>query len=232
MTERRGGARRGAADTAGTVRAPRRRRGRSILGLTLGLALMLPGAAAWAGAIEQMKAFSGSTRAASGEFTQRTLKSTGEVAESSRGRFSFARPGRFRWEVLAPYEQLMVADGKQVFFFDKDLDQVTVRKLDDGLGATPAAILFGTGDLSASFKLSEAGQRDGLDWLDAQPLSKDAGFERISIGLSGDEPRAMEVRDSFNRLTVFRFDQLLRNPVIDPQQFRFTPPAGAEVVQQ
>ena len=223
----------------GCARRMLRRRGvtRLLGGLALasGLGLATAGAPVWAatGAIEQMRAFTGSTRSASGEFTQRTLKASGEATDSSRGRFSFARPGRFRWEVQSPYEQLMVADGKQVFFFDKDLDQVTVRKLDDdALGSTPAAILFGTGDLAASFKLTEAGERDGLSWLDALPLSKEAGFERISIGLSGDEPRAMEVRDSFNRLTVFRFDRLQRNPTVDPQQFRFTPPPGAEVVRQ
>jgi len=187
---------------------------------------------AWAGAIEQMRAFTQGTASARGAFSQRTFKSGGQLAEASSGLFAFSRPGRFRWEVTRPYEQLMVADGRQVFFFDKDLNQVTVRKMDDALGATPAAILFGSSDLDRSFALAEDGERDGLSWLLARPRSTDAGFESIAIGLRGNLPQAMEVKDTFGRVTVFQFSDVERNPAVDAQQFRFVPPKGAEVVTQ
>lgn len=185
-----------------------------------------------AGAIEQLRDFSKATRSARGEFAQRTLKTSGQVTESTSGSFAFSKPGLFRWEVRKPFEQLMVADGDKIYFFDKDLNQVTVRKLSDALGATPAAILFGDSDLAETFTLTESGSRDGQDWIEARPKSKDAGFEMINIGLRAGKPEAMEVLDAFGRRTVFSFRQLESNPKIAPDQFKFSPPAGAEIVQQ
>ncbi len=192
----------------------------------------MAGQALAATSLEQMREFSRSARSARGEFTQRTLKSNGQVAEASSGLFAFARPGKFRWEVKRPFEQLMVADGEKVFFFDKDLNQVTVRKMGDALGATPAAILFGSADLDQSFVLKDQGERDGLSWLEARPKSREAGFESIGIGLREGLPVGMEVRDAFGRLTLFTFGKIERNAAIDAQEFRFVTPKGAEVVQQ
>lgn len=183
-------------------------------------------------AFEQLQRFVAETRSARGEFTQRTLRSAGQPPESASGSFAFARPGRFRWEVRKPFEQLMVADGERLYFFDRDLNQVTERKLAESLGASPAAILFGADDLERSFALSEAGERDGLAWLDAAPRSKDAGFERIAIGFRGGLPEAMEVLDAFGRTTRFAFRAIERNPSLDPEIFRFVAPRGADVIRQ
>ena len=188
--------------------------------------------AAQGAALAQLQRFVSDTRSARGEFSQRTLRSAGQPPETASGNFAFARPGRFRWEVLKPYEQLMVADGERLYFFDKDLNQVTERKLADSLGASPAAILFGANDLQRSFTLAEAGARDGLDWLDALPRSKDAGFERIAIGFRAGLPEAMEVLDAFGRTTRFVFRAIERNASIDPAAFRFSAPKGADVIRQ
>lgn len=186
-----------------------------------------------AGAIEQLQEFVRSTPSARGEFTQKTVKAGGQGAETTSGSFVFARPGRFRWEVRKPFEQLMVADGEQVWFYDKDLNQVTTRPLGDALGATPAAILFGTGDLETTFALKDLGEREGRQWLEARPKSREAGFDVIAIGLKGGLPEAMEVRDAFGRLTTFTFTGIERNPAgLDAQAFRFVVPKGAEVVRQ
>lgn len=185
-----------------------------------------------AGAIEQLQEFVRSTPSARGEFTQRTVKAGGQGAESTSGSFVFARPGRFRWEVRKPFEQLMVADGEQLYFLDKDLNQVTVRKLSGSLGASPAAILFGSNELERNFTLKDAGARDGLDWLDAAPRTKDAGFERIAIGFRAGLPEAMEVRDAFGRTTLFAFKGVERNPRVDPEAFKFVAPKGADVIRQ
>jgi outer membrane lipoprotein carrier protein len=185
-----------------------------------------------AGAIEQMRAFVSDTRSARGEFAQRTLKSNGALTDASSGAFSFSRPGRFRWEVLRPFEQLMVADGEQVWFWDKDLDQVTVRKVGDAMGASPATILFGDSDLDKTFTLEGLGEREGVLWLEARPRSTEVGFELITIGLRAGLPEAMEVRDAFGRTTQFAFRHLERNPKIDAAQYRFSVPKGAEVVRQ
>lgn len=188
--------------------------------------------AAGGAALEQLRRFVTETRSARGEFTQRTLRSAGQPPETASGIFAFARPGRFRWEVRKPFEQLMVADGERLFFFDRDLNQVTERRLADSLGASPAAILFGADDLERSFALAEAGERGGLAWLDAAPRSRDAGFERIAIGFRAGLPEAMEVLDAFGRTTRFAFRAIERNPALDAALFRFVAPSGADAIRQ
>ena len=200
--------------------------------MALAIAGALPSQARAQGAIAQLRRFVADTRSARGEFTQRTLKGAGQTAQTASGRFAFSRPGRFRWEVLKPFEQLMVADGERVHFYDRDLEQVTVRKLASSLGSSPAAILFGSNDLEKDFALSDAGPFDGLDWLDAKPRSGDAGFDHIRIGFREGLPEAMEVRDAFGRTTVFAFTAIERNPAVAPETFRFVPPKGADVIEE
>jgi outer membrane lipoprotein carrier protein len=189
--------------------------------------------AAPGGALAQLREFLQSTRSARGSFTQRTLRGPGGAAPTISGVFAFQRPGRLRWEVRKPYEQLLVADGEKLHFLDRDLNQVTVRRLADVGTASPAALLFGGGgDLERAFELREDGSRDGLDWVAATPRSRDAGFDRILVGLRAGLPDTMEVRDAFGRTSVFVFSGLERNPRLDPELFRFTAPRGADVVEQ
>jgi outer membrane lipoprotein carrier protein len=221
------------ARTAGGVSMARRRALGSIaVPVGLMLAGALPMRAHAQGAIEQLRRFVADTRSARGEFTQRTLKGAGQSAQTASGRFAFSRPGRFRWEVQKPFEQLMVADGERVHFYDRDLAQVTVRKLANSLGASPAAILFGSNDLEKDFALTDAGPFDGMDWLDARPRSGDAGFDQIRIGFRDGLPGAMEVRDAFGRTTVFSFTGIERNAAVPPETFRFVPPKGADVIEE
>lgn len=188
--------------------------------------------AASAAAIDQLRAFVSDTRAARGEFTQKQQRADGRAGETLSGRFAFQRPGRFRWDVARPYAQLMVADGERIWFHDPDLNQVSVRKLGDAIGGSPAAILFGSNDLERNFTLKEAGRREGLEWLDAVPRSREAGFERVSIGFREGLPEAMEIRDSFGQTTSVRFSGVERNPRLAADAFRFQPPKGADVVEQ
>jgi outer membrane lipoprotein carrier protein len=183
------------------------------------------------GAIEQLRGFVSDTRSASGAFTQQVVRTSGRPGETSSGNFAFTRPGKFRWAVQRPYEQLIVADGERLHFYDADLRQVTVRRMGDALAATPAALLFGTADLDASFVFSEMGERDGLAWLEAVPKSKESGFDRIQLGLRGGAPMAMEVRDAFNQVTRFTFRDVERNRPLDQNLFRFTPPPGVDVIR-
>lgn len=184
-----------------------------------------------AGAIEQLREFSTATKSATGEFQQSQVKRGGKT-EVTTGAFSFSRPGKFRWDIKKPYEQLMVADGEKAWFFDKDLNQVTVRKTGAAIGATPAAILFGSAQLDKDFELTEAASRQGLEWLDAIPKSKDAGFEKISIGFSGGMPAVLEIKDSFGQLVTVTLRNMQRNPALNDSTFKFVPPKGADVVEQ
>jgi outer membrane lipoprotein carrier protein len=197
-------------------------------------ALALTGTAC-ASALEQFKSFVAGTKAARGEFTQTQVRSkpaAGKAPPVSSGTFVFARPGKFIWTYQKPYAQVLQADGETLYIYDKDLNQVTTRKLGNALGSSPAAILFGSNDLEKNFTLAEAGARDGMEWLSATPKSKDTSFEQIGIGLKDGVPQAMELKDSFGQTSVLKFTSFQRNPPLGAQQFKFEVPKGADVVNQ
>jgi outer membrane lipoprotein carrier protein len=149
--------------------------------------------------------------------------------QDSRGSFAFLRPGRFRWTYVKP-QQVIVGDGERVWIHDADLNQVTVRRVARVLGATPAALLAGASDIANAFDLKEMGEKEGLEWLEARPREKEAGFESVRLGLSTSGVEAMELLDHFGQTTVLRFTGVARNPQIEPATFRFTPPKGADVL--
>jgi outer membrane lipoprotein carrier protein len=205
------------------------------LGGLLAAATFAMSGTASAGALDQFKTFVASTKAARGEFTQTQLRSKqgpGKAQPATSGTFVFARPGKFIWTYQKPYEQVLQADGETLYVYDKDLNQVTTRKLGNALGSSPAAILFGSNDLEKNFTLAEAGARDGLEWLTATPKAKDTTFEQIGIGLKDGVPQAMELKDSFGQTSVLKFTNFQRNPQLGAQQFKFDVPKGAEVVSQ
>jgi len=187
---------------------------------------------AQAGAIEQLRSFLTQTTSARGEFVQRVARGSGAAVQESGGRFVFQRPGRFRWSYERPYEQLIVADGQRLTIFDRDLNQATVRKLQTSLPSSPASILFGSNDFEREFEVSDAGARDGLEWIAARPRAKDTPFERIEIGFRDGLPGAMLLVDSFGQTTRLTFAKVERNPKLDADTFRFTPPKGADVLTE
>lgn len=195
---------------------------------------MLLSSVAGASALEQFKSFVASTKAAKGDFSQTLVKkmdgSGAKAAAPSTGTFVFARPGKFIWSYVTPYEQLLQADGDQLFIYDKDLNQVTIKKLGDALGSSPAAILFGSNDLEKNFTLAEDGTRNGLEWLKATPKAKDTTFDEIRIGLRYGVPEGMELRDSFGQTSVLSFKNFQKNPALTATQFKFVMPKGADVI--
>ena len=198
--------------------------------ILIATSLLIAGAA-HASALDQFKSFVAGTKSARGEFTQTQVMKT-KTGKTSSGTFVFARPGKFIWTYQKPYEQLLQADGDTLYLYDKDLNQVTTRKLGGALGSSPAAILFGSNDLEKNFTVSEAGTHDGLEWLNATPKSKDTTFEQIGIGLKDGFPQAMELKDNFGQTVLLKFTNVQRNPARGPQTFKFDVPKGAEVVNQ
>lgn len=201
--------------------------------------VLVAGALLWtvqahAAALDQFKSFVSSTQSARGEFTQQLVKiesGTTKVSNKSTGTFVFARPGKFIWTYQKPYEQLLQADGDKLYIYDKDLNQVTIKKLGDALGSSPAAILFGNNDLDKNFTLKEAGTKDGMEWLEATPKAKDTTFEHIGIGMRNGVPAAMELRDSFGQVSLLSFTKFETNPSMPAGQFKFVVPKGADVFQ-
>ncbi|MEI2418143.1 outer membrane lipoprotein chaperone LolA [Orrella sp. JC864] len=194
-------------------------------------ALFCVSALAHAGASDQLKAFVSEVKSATGSFSQYTVGTQGQPRPRQSGQFAFERPGRFKWVVQQPYEQSIVSDGKQLFQFDPDLNQVTVRQVDEAIGTSPAAILFGSGSLEQAFDVSELPDRDGLQWLRAKPRGADAGFAQVDIGLKGNQPVRVELLDAFGQTTRVEITGISPNPSLPQDEFRFVPPAGADVVQ-
>ena len=197
--------------------------------LLLLIALLSAGAANASG-IDRFKAYLRTTQSAQAGFEQKVYDRNGKLLQESSGSFLFLRPGRFRWEYLQPSEQLIVGDGQRVWIYDRELNQVTVRRLTKALGSTPAALLAGSSDVEAAFELSDAGERDGMEWLEAKPREREAGFDRIRIGLGSAGVQAMELTDNFGQTTDLRFAGVVRNSKVDLAEFRFEPPAGADVL--
>ena len=182
-----------------------------------------------AASVERFQSYLRTTQAAKADFQQKVFDKSGKLVQESKGSFSFLRPGRFRWTYVKP-PQLIVGDGERVWIHDADLNQVTVRRATRVLGATPAALLAGASDLAKSFELVEAGTKDGLEWLEAKPKDREAGFEKIRMGFSASGLQAMELSDNFGQTTILRFSALEPNVRVDAKEFRFEPPKGADVL--
>ena len=191
---------------------------------------------AHAAALDQLRSFLTQTNSARGDFVQRVSSSKGarpgvKAPAAASGQFVFQRPGKFRWTYEKPYEQLIVADGQRLVLFDKDLNQATIKKLQASLPSSPASILFGSNEFEKEFEVSDAGARDGLEWIVARPRAKDTTFERIEIGFRDGLPQAMVLADGFGQTTQLTFSKVERNPKLDADAFRFTPPKGADVLE-
>jgi outer membrane lipoprotein carrier protein len=187
-------------------------------------------APAFASSLERFSEFISGTTTARGEFEQKIFDANRKLLQESRGVLAFSRPGKFRWTYSKPYAQLIVGDGSKVWIYDEDLKQVTVKKLDQALGSTPAALLAGNNEAMRAFALADKGTKDGLEWLEALPRDKDGNFERIRMGFGASGLQVMELVDSFGQTTILRFKSLERNPKLNPSLFRFSPPKGADVI--
>jgi outer membrane lipoprotein carrier protein len=195
-------------------------------------ALLLVPALALGASVESLKALLNETTTAKATFAQSVYDKNGKVLQQSTGTMAFSRPGRFRWEYNKPYEQHIVGDGTRLWIYDRDLNQVTVRKLDRALGASPAALLAGSNEIDKNYALKSVGSDGGLDWLEAVPKAQDTAFERIRMGFSKTGLDTMELRDQFGQTTLIKFGDLQRNVKIANDTFTFTPPKGAAVISE
>jgi len=188
-------------------------------------------AASVQGASEQLNTFVAKISAATGQFSQYTVGPQGQTKPKQTGEFSFQRPGRFKWDVLKPYQQMVVSDGKTLFQFDPDLNQVTTRPVSLAIGSSPAAILFGSGDIQHVFEIETLPDRDGLVWLRAKPKSTEAGFVHADLGFVNGLPTRIILLDAFGQTTHVDLFDLKSNPALPPETFQFTAPVGADVVR-
>lgn len=196
--------------------------------LALLLSLSRPVAA---NGLDDFLAFNAATKSATARFEQQVFDRAGKVVERGSGTFAFARPGKFRWTYDKPHKQVLVGDGVKLWIHDPDLNQVTVKRVDKAISSTPAALLAGRDDITALFTLRDAGTADGLTWVEALPKAQDTGFERVRLGLSGRTLAAMELYDQLGGRTQLRFLDLKANAAVSADTFQFTPPKGADVLE-
>ena len=197
--------------------------------LSTAAAIVFP-LAAEAGAIDQLHRFLQETRTLKADFAQIVISRGGRKPQQSAGTVAISRPGKLRWDIQKPYPQLVVGDGEKIWIYDSELKQVTVRPAGQALGGSPAALLAGKNELEKNFALAEAGELDGMDWVEAVPKAGDSGFEKIRLGFAGNDLAAMVLVDSFGQTTQIRFSKLERNPELPASTFKFSPPPGVDVV--
>lgn len=185
---------------------------------------------AHAGGVDRLKAFMDGARTVEARFTQTVEDRSGRITQKASGTMAFSRPGKFRWDYTAPYEQVIVGDGTRLWLYDADLEQVTVKPLAEVIAGSPAALLAGDNAIDKYFALKDAGRSDGLEWLEATPKSRDTTFDRIRMGFRGDVLAQMELFDHFGQRTTLVLSHLVRNPAIPASRFSFTPPKGADVI--
>jgi outer membrane lipoprotein carrier protein len=195
--------------------------------------------AASADGLKSLESFMQNTRSAQAEFTQEVTSppKNGQAPriKMSSGSFAFERPGQFRFDYKKPFVQTIVADGKTLWLYDADLNQVTERAQAQALGSTPAALLASAPNLQAlgkDFTLESAPEQGGLQWVQATPKAKDGQLQSVRVGLRGDELAALEILDSFGQRSLIRFAKVQANPKLPAATFEFKAPQGADVLKQ
>jgi outer membrane lipoprotein carrier protein len=166
----------------------------------------------------------------SADFAQTIDDGHGKVARSAAGKLYLQKPGRFRWDYAQPSEQLILADGKQIWFYDKDLQQANVRNMDASLANTPAVLLSGGGSLSSQFDVTALPPSDGLQWYQLIPKHADTDFQLVRIGFRSGDLASMFLADKLNQVTQLTFSNPKRNAKFAPDLFTFVPPAGVDVI--
>ncbi len=196
---------------------------------------------------EQLRQFVRNSKTAEGDFVQQQLRAPKanepqdkglKVVRQTQGHFVFQRPGRFVWDTQKPFEQKLIADGKQLILWDKDLNQATFRPAGQALASTPAAILFGETSLDQHFDLIEGEERLGMKWVSLTPKKdpnaknkNDLPYTKIAIGMANGLPKALELTDRLGSVVLVTLDKIQLNINLPANRFTFAPPPGAEVVR-
>ena len=193
--------------------------------------LLVPIVSFAADSIARIDAYLETLSTLTADFVQVVQDKQGQVTERASGTLSISRPNRFRWDYQQPYAQTIVADGRKLWLYDPDLEQVTVRSLEQGLGATPAMLLSGSGKVGDAFSAGPIDQQQGLTWYRLSPKQKGSDFERVSLGFdSRNELAAMELVDKLRQTTTIEFSRVKRGAALGDSLFRFVPPPGADVI--
>jgi outer membrane lipoprotein carrier protein len=181
--------------------------------------------------IKQLKSFLATTNSLTADFKQVKINENGHPVETSHGLFYLSRPGKFRWNYQKPFVQEIVSNEGKVWFYDADLEQVTVKKFDDSMGSTPALLLSGNIELEKKFTLKQQGTSDEMEWIKLSPKNEESEFNYILIGLDNGILGGMELSDNFGQLTRIYFSNVKINPQLKSGLFEFKAPKGVDVFE-
>jgi outer membrane lipoprotein carrier protein len=193
------------------------------------LALLRP-AAGLASPTSEVEKYLSGLATWSADFKQTIDDGHGKIVRSAAGKLYLQKPGKFRWDYAEPSEQLILADGKQIWFYDKDLQQANVRNMDASLANTPAVLLSGGGSLSSQFDVTALPPSDGLEWYQLIPKHSDTDFQLVRIGFHNGDLASMFLADKLNQVTQLTFTNSKRNAKFAADLFTFVPPPGVDVI--
>ena len=180
---------------------------------------------------QRLKSFLAKATTLQADFTQVQVDEKGNLGKRSTGVFYLQRPGKFRWNYQKPYNQEIVSGAGKVWFYDKDLEQVTAKKLTQAIGSTPALLLTGEVPLEQNFTIENQSDEEGIAIIKLIPKSEESGFKYVQIGLENNVLVGMELNDNFGQLTRIYFENLKTGLRLDPILFTFTPPPGVDVFE-
>lgn len=164
------------------------------------------------------------------QFEQTVLSPKGDIIEQAQGQFALERPGKFRWDYLSPYPQEIVADGTRIWFYDVDLEQVTVKSQQEALTDTPATLLSGNMLPEEKYKVNDIASDDGLSWVQLTPKEPESNFQSIRFAFDKSQLRQMVMQDSFDQFTRLVFSDVQENIELDKNEFMFKTPVGVDVI--
>jgi outer membrane lipoprotein carrier protein len=194
--------------------------------------LLLASTNVYATGLDRMNAYFQNTQSAQADIQQTVLDKQGHKTQQVTGHMKIQKPSKFRWDYDKPYVQVIVGDGENVWLFDPELNQVTVRPFSKALGSSPAALLAGGKEMERAFDIKDVSRKGELEWVVAIPKVNETGFERVFLGFKGDALMEMELHDSFGNKTLIQFTHLERNIKIPASVFKFVPPSGADVLRE
>ncbi|WP_455925883.1 outer membrane lipoprotein chaperone LolA [Pseudomonas putida] len=165
-------------------------------------------------------------------FSQLTLDGSGTQLQETAGEMTLQRPGLFYWHTDAPNEQTMVSDGQKVSLYDPDLQQVTIKKLDQRLTQTPALLLSGDiSKINQSFDITAKESGDVIDFM-LKPKTKDTLFDSLRLSFRKGLINDMQLIDSVGQRTNILFTGVKANAPVDKSKFTFVAPKGTDVIQE
>jgi len=181
-------------------------------------------------AVSLLKNFLNKTQSIDAKFQQKLLDANGILLQQSAGAFKLKRPGKFSWDYVLPYPQKIISNGKKIWIYDEELEQVSVKKYNQMLAGSPVILLNKRADLAEDFKVKDNGFNNNQYWVTLTPKSVDKEFKKIEVGMLKSGMQTMRLYDGFDQVTIIEFENLKVNVKLDDAQFHFNPPAGADVV--